>query len=123
MKTKLIALLLGAALAGGSTIALAGPGKGGGHDRPRAEHGQQRHWDDGHRRKDRVHARSGHHARHYRHGPGWGKGNRWHHGHRWSSQRHYRDYGGYPRPHARHGSHHYRHVPPNRLSIILHGHF
>ncbi len=128
MKTKLVALLLGAALAGGSTAGLAGPGKSDRHDRPRAERAQQHQWGDRHSRKDRVYASSRHHARDYRHGPRWGKGNGHgrhhaksrHHGHRWSSQRHYRHYDGHRRPH---GSHYHRHVPPNRLSIILHGHF
>ncbi len=124
MKTKLLVLILGAALIGSSTAALAGPGKGRGHDRPRAEQGHQRHGAGHQVRKDRIHPRHDRHARGHRHGPPrWAQGHR---GHGWSKHRPHRHYGRraapYPRYHSR--ARHYRgHEPINSLSIILHGHF
>lgn len=144
MKAKLLMFVLGAALVGGSTAALAGPGKGGGHDRPRAEQRQERYWGHDDRRKDRHYAGSRHQVRGdrhnprwgkgHRHGPRWGKGHRhgrhWakkhRHGHGWAKHRHYRHHAGRPGPHARyhgHGRHYRRHAPRNGVSIILHGHF
>lgn len=131
MKTKLLALLLGAALAGSSAAVLADSGTGGGHDRHRAEQGRQRHWDGNDLRKDRVHARTRHHAQRDRHDSRRGKAARHHaknagHAQRWPAHRSYRHYGRHPVPHARyhgHSRYHHRHAPASQLSIILHGHF
>ena len=140
MNKKLVALLIGLFLAGNYTVALAGPGKGRGQDRPRAEHSQQGHYDDQHWRKDRIHSRSRHQAGRDYHGQQWKKGGRHsrhhagsrHHRGHWSKHRHHRHYNRHRAPYARdyghykrHGHHrnHYRHVPHNSLSIILRGHF
>ncbi len=123
MKAKLLALILGAALVGSSTAALAGPGRGGGHDRPRAEQGHQRHGVGHQFRNDRIYAPPNRYARGHRHGPHWSQGHR---GHGWSKHRPHRHYAKrvapYPRYHS--GARHSRgHEPINSLSIILHGHF
>lgn len=119
MKSKLIVFVLGASLLTGSTAVLADRGKGGGHDRPRAEQryenrAQDRHWDG---RRD--HSYGKHYARGHR-GRHWGH----RHGRHWGHRGHYRPYAMHPAP--RHG--HFRHLPPpprphDSLSIILHGHF
>lgn len=120
MKSKLIAFLLGASLLTGSTAVLAERGRGGGHDRPRAEQGHDyrghdRHWDGG---RDRVYDRHyGHEQRHRHH---WGHRR----GHHWGHRGHFRHHALPPAPYPRHQAHG-RHLPPphHGLSIILHGHF
>jgi len=135
MRIRLVALLLGALLAGNHAAALAGPEKNRGHDRSHAEHSQQRQYDDKHWRKDRVDSRSRHQARHAqrsdkgsRHGRRHATGGR--HGQHWSKHRHYRHFNRHRAPYARHHGHarghgkgRYHHAPHNGLSIILHGHF
>jgi hypothetical protein len=130
MKTKLFALILGAALVGSSTLALAGPGHNGRHDRARAEQGHQPHWKGNQARKDRVYRGPERHTR--GHGPKWhkGHGSRWNKGHRhargWSKHRHHSHYAKRAAPHRsykRHVRHDHRRKPVNNLSIILHGHF
>jgi hypothetical protein len=124
MNKKLVTLLIGLFLAGNTAVAFAGPGKNRGHDRPRAEHSQQRHYDDKHWRKDRIHSRARHQARRDDHGQQWKKGGRHGRPHARSRHRapHARDRGHYKQRHG-HRRSHYRHAPRNSLSIILRGHF
>lgn len=145
MKTKLLALILGAALVGSSTAALAERERGGRHDRPRAEHRYERDYDRAEWRRDRVHARSDRYDRGHRRDPHWarghGHGKHWKKGHRhgkhwkkshrhgrhWAKKhrRHDHYYARPAHPHRYHGKRHHRpyYEPFNSLSIILHGHF
>ena len=114
MKTKLLLFILGAALIGGSSAALAEPGKANRHTRPHAEQRHERQWDRNHMSKGRDHVKHNRNVRSYRHGPRWAKGHR--HGH----------YAKRPARYARHhghGRHLPRHAPRNGWNIILHGHF
>ncbi|UCH47977.1 MAG: hypothetical protein JSU95_18400 [Betaproteobacteria bacterium] len=143
MKTKLLVFILGAALVGSSTAALAERERGGRHDGPRAEQRHQRDWSGDHRRKDRVYARSdryerGHRrdpywAKGHRHGRHWGKGRHhgrhWKKGHRhgrhWEKRPYYRHHADRPAPYRRyhgHGGHYGRHGPRDSVTIIFRGH-
>lgn len=130
MKAKLLVLILGAAFAASSTAVLAGPGRGDGHDRPRAERGHQRHADANRFGHDRDYAKPNRHGRAQHGMPYWAQGHR--HGQRWSMHRPHRNYAWRAAPHPKYHSHsryrgaarHYRgHGPSNSVSIILHGHF
>jgi len=124
MKNKLLLFVLGAALVGGSTAALAEPGRGPGHNRPHAEQRQERQWDRNHWSKGRDQVKPHRYSRSDRHGPRWAKGRG--HGQRWSHHQHHGHYAKRPArytPYYGRGRHLPRHAPRNGVSIILHGHF
>ncbi len=145
MKTKLIAIVLSAAIIGGSNAALARGKESKRYEQPRVQHTQQRDW--GKHRQDARGHRNVHRDRHFDrrvdrhvdrhvdrrvdrhrgHGRGWSRHQpRYRHG--WSHRNHHGRYARHGRhyPHARgHGHAPARpyHHSINGLSIILHGHF
>jgi hypothetical protein len=129
MKTELMLFVVGAAILGGSSAALA-RGEGSRPEQPRITHAQQHNWGSkqtaNHRNVHGVgHAasrmvnKSGHHGVwSYRHPRSRGN---WSHRHPHDK---YARYGHYyhPIPHGRIPARPYRHSI-NGLSIIIHGHF
>jgi len=129
MKTELMLFVLGAAIFGGSSAALA-RGEGSRAEQPRTTHAQQHHW-AGNQTADhrdvhdvrhsgrRMVSKSGHHGdwshRHPRHRDDWS------HRRRHDKYAHYgRHYRPVPRGRIPVRPHHYS---GNGLSIIIHGHF